>query len=271
MNSQLNINLRRLIYRFAPSQVVTIFKKYYYPYVMKTADATREVDTYIADKLVSEDDIVVDIGANIGTYTTYLSKLVGPKGCVYSLEPVKVTYDILQSNVSRLGLSNVIAINCAASNHNEYIHMKIPKFSIGTPNYYRAEIVTQSKVADDVELVEAETRRLDDIFVDIEENLSFIKCDVEGHEMECLEGALSVIRKSQPAWLIEIDGNIANGKKEQTSSPVFDFLKAEGYSPFWFDGQKLNKSTHNAQSVNYWFLSSSHIKTLMLNGISVAG
>ena len=54
----------------------------------------------IIKHLVSPGDIVLDIGANIGTYAKYLSGLVGQSGKVNSVEPVPQTYAILCYGVS---------------------------------------------------------------------------------------------------------------------------------------------------------------------------
>jgi FkbM family methyltransferase len=55
-------------------------------------------------KYIKEGDIVVDIGANQGQYTIFLSKLVGQKGKVYAFEPdprnfLIGAYSVLTKNI----------------------------------------------------------------------------------------------------------------------------------------------------------------------------
>lgn len=52
-------------------------------------------------------DTVVDIGANIGSFTVLAAKVVGPGGRVISFEPVAETFARLEENVALNGYGNV--------------------------------------------------------------------------------------------------------------------------------------------------------------------
>ena len=58
----------------------------------------------------NKDDIVLDVGANIGAYSTRVSKLVKE---VYSFEPLKENYDLAQKNLDRNNVTNVKLYNNA--------------------------------------------------------------------------------------------------------------------------------------------------------------
>ena len=58
----------------------------------------------------NENDIVLDVGANIGAYSTRVSKLVKE---VYSFEPLKENYDLAQKNLDRNNVTNVKLYNNA--------------------------------------------------------------------------------------------------------------------------------------------------------------
>jgi len=55
------------------------------------------------------DDVVVDIGANIGVYTLPMAKQVGQTGKVYAFEPVPRIFDVLMKNLQANQITNVIA------------------------------------------------------------------------------------------------------------------------------------------------------------------
>ena len=57
----------------------------------------RELIRFIK-KTVKKNMVVVDIGANIGVYTLYFSKLVGKGGSVYSIEADKDNYNLLKTH-----------------------------------------------------------------------------------------------------------------------------------------------------------------------------
>ena len=53
--------------------------------------------------LVSADDTVIDIGANLGYYSYVFSRPVGPSGRVCAVEPVRPILDVLRHNLRRCG------------------------------------------------------------------------------------------------------------------------------------------------------------------------
>lgn len=64
---------------------------------------------------VGPNDVVVDVGANIGYYTLLLAKQVGHAGRVFAFEPDPVNFDLLQRNVERNGYRNIVLERLAVS------------------------------------------------------------------------------------------------------------------------------------------------------------
>ena len=48
---------------------------------------------------------------------------------------------------------------------------------------------------------------MDSLFVGQASRITFVKCDVEGHELQCVLGASSLIRPGGPSWLIEVSSD----------------------------------------------------------------
>jgi FkbM family methyltransferase len=174
-------HIRHLVRAALPRNV----KRQYYSRLL--ANWIPEPDSLICRDYVKPGDSVLDIGANIGTYTKLLSDLVGINGYVYSFEPIPETFDYLQHNVG--GLRNVGVYPFAVSAHSGRAYMRIP-----AGNFYQAHL-SQSGIG--VRLV-----ALDDFVDSIPP--SFIKCDVEGHELEVIRGAQKLIQRCHPTWLMEI-------------------------------------------------------------------
>jgi hypothetical protein len=81
--------------------------------------------------------------------------------------------------------------------------------------------------------------------------LDFIKCDVEGAELEVIRGALDLIRSQLPGWLVEVS--------RKTSYELFRVLKDLGYKAFVFDKQLVQTDLYRDKEFsNYFFL---HPKT----------
>jgi FkbM family methyltransferase len=68
---------------------------------------------------------VIDIGANIGSFTVLAGSIVGATGRVISFEPVSETFSRLQANVALNGLQNVVACREAVDGRDGTIEIRI--------------------------------------------------------------------------------------------------------------------------------------------------
>ena len=213
---------------------------------------------------MSPGDHVGDLGANIGVYTRFLSEMVGDAGRVYSVEPIPLTYDLLCHCIDRLHLRNVQSINAAVSDAPGQVRMEVPLYDAGWENYYEAHIV-KGDASKNANAVTVEAKRVDDIFAGSTQPISFIKMDVEGHELSCLRGANATVERSQPAWLIEVSDNPDD--PASNAHAVFHLLADKGYQAYWYDGAKVHKRTTGESSINYFFLAEKHVGALQSQGL----
>lgn len=164
--------------------------------------------TEIAHMFCSEiaNPLVLDIGANLGAFSIPLAqKLAANGGSVYSYEPQRIVYYQLCGNIFLNRLDNIHAFNYAIGDQSQEI--RIPEL-----NYDNCPNVggfTLSDVAARVFQIESTNgsnsvmmRSLDDL--ELPKNPDLIKIDVEGFEMQVLEGSANLLKKSLfPPMLIE--------------------------------------------------------------------
>ena len=162
------------------------------------------MDLAFLKNVVGRGAVVIDAGASIGLYTRFLSALVGPQGRVYAVEPVPETFDVLASNVRRLGLENVQPLNYALSDVDATLEMEVPLWPEGGENLYEARAAAPGS-GSGLRRMTVPSQRLDTLLPD--RPIAFIKCDVEGHELRCLAGAAETLRTWRPAWLLEVWGD----------------------------------------------------------------
>lgn len=81
----------------------------------------------IINKYVKHGGSVLEVGANIGFFTIYFGKHVGPSGNVYAFEPIPSTYNILKKNILLNSLHNIETYNLAASSEPGEIVFRMPK------------------------------------------------------------------------------------------------------------------------------------------------
>jgi len=256
--------LKKFLLRYLPEPLLTPIRASRYLRTLRTLSLEDERDLGLVDLLVKTGDCVVDIGANYGVYTKYLSQRVGKSGRVMSIEPIRTTFSILRSCVKRLGLDNVDLFQCALSDRPGTVTMMIPRYETGGKNLYQARIVeTSSTDGTTVERVSSST--LDNLTAKVGGPVSFIKCDVEGHELRCLGGAAETITRWMPSWLIEIAGD--PDQPESQASRVLALMESYGYGVFWYDGTKIHRRREGNESINYLFLTPTHASSLRCAGI----
>jgi FkbM family methyltransferase len=236
--------LRRVAKRTLPEAALLPLKKIHYAKVLRSSTGSEEPELVALFGLISPGDYILDIGANFGRYTYHFSRLSGPNGRVISMEPIPSTFQILKSNVAKLGLGNVVCINQAASDVTGFAHMEVPDSPSGGKNFYEAHI--SSVGGGTIPCV-----RLDDACLNLPQ-LDFIKCDVEGHELNVLTGAAALIAKFHPLLLIEIGGDPDN--PVTNAGQAFRLLQHLGYAPHVPVSGKLRPKAEGERATNYFFL-----------------
>jgi FkbM family methyltransferase len=233
------------------------FQRRYYAQRLEAFREDEERDLWALPHLVADGDLVGDIGANFGIYTKFLSRHVGPGGRVRSVEPIPFTFGLLAYGVRYLQLSNVRAINCAVSDREGRVTMEIPVGASGQDDIYLPRIVEPDASVRRGVIVPAKT--LDALFPD-PERPSFLKVDVEGHELPCLRGARQLLARCRPIWLIEITSDPDDARSP--GHALFALLGHHGYAAFWSDEKRLRRRRAGDVRVNYFFLTASHVDAL---------
>ena len=145
-------------------------------------------------RLVSPGDLVIDIGANVGTHTLAFASFVGTDGCVLSFEPQPLIRTLLSENVRQNGLRQVTVEELAISDVNG------PQV-LSVPDYQQRHNSGVATLAGGQNMqVQVETRRLDEFGID---RCALIKLDVEGWEQKALKGALNTLERCQPILYVE--------------------------------------------------------------------
>ena len=145
---------------------------------------------YIIDKYIPEHSTILDIGANIGSHSVYWSKERKARK-VYAFEPLDTTYKILTTNIQLNCLEETI-IHSQYGLYNRETNARIL-------HYWENNIGGTSFAPDDNGLFKLKT--LDSL--NIQDKIDLIKIDVEGLEVETLEGALETIKANKPVLVIE--------------------------------------------------------------------
>jgi FkbM family methyltransferase len=144
--------------------------------------------------------VFFDIGANVGFLTVLGARLVGPKGKVYAFEPVASNADYVRRNCRVNSLSQVQVLETAVSNHCGRGQLNLATYSGG------AALASVDAPPDP-----AGTQPVDLVTIDAaveRDGLApphVVKIDVEGAELEVLQGMAATAARHRPVVIVEVD------------------------------------------------------------------
>jgi FkbM family methyltransferase len=171
------------LYDHAPAVYRSLYSAY-----KRLADREERA---LLEKVIGPGMVVLDIGANIGTYAKFLAKLAGPTGRVIAFEPEPRNFALLERAVAHL--PQVTAMHAAVAERG------------GTLDLYVADDLNVDHHSYD----DGEGRRrvavpalaLDDLFKP-GERVDFIKMDIQGAEMSALLGAERILAENRKIELL---------------------------------------------------------------------
>jgi FkbM family methyltransferase len=151
----------------------------------------------ILDTPVNPGGLVVDVGANRGSFALYASRRVGESGRVICFEPNPECVTLLKRAIEINSIRNIEVFNLGLSDSAGTLTLTIPKINsgeatFGATRYFKGE----------THAVDAEVRRGDSIISALAPTL--IKIDVGGFEARVLRGLSTTIAESRPLIITEI-------------------------------------------------------------------
>jgi FkbM family methyltransferase len=205
--------------------------------ITKAIQAHGEYDTNTLESLADilgkiKPNISLDIGANIGNHAVLIARC---SQRLIAFEPVKLVYDLLKSNLNQNSPANTLAVNKGLSNEYAIREIFIPAFNLGCSSL-------------EVQVGDGEKTKIDLLIGDDwlktnfeDQQIDFIKMDIEGHEAAALLGLEENIRKYQPLVLLEWKSQITiNAFREKNLFPRL-FKNYAFYSLTQTDSKKVYK------------------------------
>jgi len=190
-----------------------------------------EVEVFaIAQQILQKhkDGTVLDIGANLGSFTLPLAK-ANPHMTFHSFELQRVIYYQLCANTLINGLDNVHCHNFGLSNKRDRFELVVPDY--GTETNIGAFSIDKEVRETEYECPtkgKTETMVVFPLDDGQHKNVRLIKIDVEGHELEVLKGAKKTLKENNyPPIIFEAwDWKPWYAKRREE---LFDYLKDLGY------------------------------------------
>lgn len=168
--------------------------------------------------------VVMDLGGNIGATAVYLAQTVGPAGRVIVYEPDEDNLRVLRANLELNGQPRVDVVPLGLWNKEDTLTFHAGggyTSSFQPTNYIAAEPARYRTLRVPVTTVDREVERLG------LPRLDLIKIDIEGSEVQALEGARETLRRFRPDLVVEC--HTVEG--QSTEAAVLRLLREAGYAP----------------------------------------
>ena len=150
----------------------------------------EKFEVELVKKEIAKNNIVLDIGANIGYFTLIFSKIVGKDGCVFAFEPDPNNFAILKKNIEINNIKNVILIQKAVSNTSKPQSLYLCDYNHAQHRIYPSPRCTEK--------IDVESTTIDE-YLDGSEffnKINFVKMDVEGSEYDVVHGMKKTLQSN---------------------------------------------------------------------------
>jgi FkbM family methyltransferase len=198
--------LRSCARRFDEGSVVTIRSgvaagmkwRRYHRFVNAYWLGSYELDVQLAlQRLLRPGDVFYDVGANAGFFTVLGGRLTGPSGKVFAFEPVLENIKSVQEQIELNGLSRCEVVPVAVSAHSG------PRTLSYNPGSSSMAHLGPRHVGSERE-IQVQAVTLDEFTVN-HPFPSLVKVDVEGAEVEVLQGAVAMVKRGV-SFILELHG-----------------------------------------------------------------
>ncbi|MBM3186682.1 MAG: FkbM family methyltransferase [Bacteroidetes bacterium] len=195
---------------------------------------------YLIRKIIQEDFVVIDIGANLGYFAKNFSRLAR-NGKVIAIEPVPAFYSVL---THFLGNKNNVEIhNVALGKEDGIITMVMPEsdgfIRTGLPHIATSDEEKRTNKTQEVKIVKAKE------FVGKIPKIDYIKCDIEGYEKIVFEELKPLLEEKRPLVQLEIS--------EQNKEQLLDIFKEIDYIQFGVSNFKFVQENGKQQEEGDYF------------------
>ena len=170
----------------------------------------------VFSQIVGTGALIVEVGANIGAHTVQLARLAGPDGEVHAFEPQRIVFQALCANLALNQCMNVFARQAAVGANVGTI--TVPHLDPLVRDNFGGVTLQGATFGESVPLV-----TLDGLDLPA---CQFLKVDVEGMEVEVLEGAEQLIETHRPVMYLEND-------RVERSEELLRIVERLRYRAYW--------------------------------------
>lgn len=183
--------------------------------------------------LVKTDDLIIDIGANIGTISLAIASKVQGKCEIHAVEPHPTIYKYLKNNIKLNRKSECIKTHCMALGETS-----------GNVFFTNCSDDTNNALNKNGDII-VKIQKLDTL-IKTKRQIALLKIDVEGYEYQVLKGAQRILMQSKTVYLECIPEILSKNNSSEIS--ICELLEQAGFSIYYVDGKNIKPNvigSHN--------------------------
>jgi FkbM family methyltransferase len=195
----------------------------------------EEFELSLFEEEISNESVVLDIGANIGLYS--LAAAGHNAKTVYSFEPDPVSYTNLKRNIETNHCVNVLLQNVAVSDKSGSADLSLgSRYPLDRGNLH----LISKPLGSGQSHITIDTISLDEFFVNRPKQINIVKIDVEGHEYEVLRGMSNLIQTNKSMkFFLELNP-FALDRNGTDANAFIEYLYCISSSYYYID--EINRS-----------------------------
>ncbi len=250
-------SIKKLLYKLLGQDQYLQLLSLSFPYIYKLGllKNNPEYDFhYFVKKLIKPSDTVVDIGANLGYYSSIFAGLTQNGGQLISIEPVLPFYKTLLRTIQPY--SHCSAYNYALGKEDKQVVLTIP----GNYGYIRTGLASVTEtVSNDVSTFQfpADMKKAATLFAQFP-TINYIKCDIEGYESIVIPELKNIFEQQKPLLQIETTG--------ENKLLIQNMLEEIGYTCFsLYQGKLIKNLPDHLHYGDYLFVPKEQLNNPLFN------
>lgn len=188
---------------------------------------------------LKQNSLFIDVGANIGSISIPIAKLTGDIGVeVVACEASCAMRKKLEANIGLNALSNIRVNKSAIFSHDR--GLTFYEQTSSNVNMGLSSVKQNDDIGDFIE-TQVQSKTLDSLYDELGTNkeISVVKIDVQGAEIDVLKGATEIIREQRPVFIFEHEDEY-HEDFEAVKKSIRRFFDAHNYSLYAMDSNLEN-------------------------------
>jgi FkbM family methyltransferase len=196
--------VKNILFRiFGLKSYLRIVSKVYIWMIKAGFGKTDYPELFYLKEIIKPGFTCIDIGANMGYYSVFMSKFAASNGHVYAVEPVPLFAEIWKKNTSSSKNKNLTLFNYALGESEGNVDMGMPVIN-GEVHHGMTKVLSEGNSGFS-EKFSVSMKNPDQLFAEIKK-IDFIKIDVEGYESIVFKNMQSTIIRCKPLIQSELSG-----------------------------------------------------------------